>query len=385
MGDIRRRLGWYEPAATAYRNAIGLYKQMLAESEDDPVRVQLARACNELGRTLRLLRQIDEAKRMHETAIATLAEATKSFADRPACRYELACSYYELSLRDMFLQAGPKKDGPGPPGKGKPPGPPPKSKGEGEGPVWRAIDLLEGVIREFPTVPEYRHLLACCYRELPPGRPGGGPMPKMNPDRAVELLRQLVAEFPNVPDYRLDLCEALASKGPPGRGRDAETSFGGRLQEAIAESRKLVDNYPTVPEYAAAHARYLDRLGMNLFEADKLEEAEKQHRKAVAVQRKLVKQHPGVVVYDLWLCLMERCLGRTVGARGAFKEARELLEGATSRVEAMWQKDRRLEGVRPFLGLAYRDLANVLEKSKEPALALAARAKAEQFEGKAGR
>ena len=27
--------------------------------------------------------------------------------------------------------------------------------------------------------------------------------------RGIELLRQLVKEFPTVPDYRLDLCEAL--------------------------------------------------------------------------------------------------------------------------------------------------------------------------------
>jgi hypothetical protein len=76
---------------------------------------------------------------------------------------------------------------------------------------------------------------------------------------------------------------------------------------------------------------------------------------------------------------MERSLGRVLSERGTLKEARALLESATGRAEALRKKDARLAGVRPFLGLAYRDLAQALGRAGEAALAAEARRKAEAF------
>jgi tetratricopeptide (TPR) repeat protein/tRNA A-37 threonylcarbamoyl transferase component Bud32 len=399
IGDLRRRLGRLDAAAAAYRTAIDLYQQQLAGSERPELRVPLARACNELGRTYRALGRYDDAARLHETAVAMLREAPPAFADRPECRFELACSYYALGERDMFrLPGGP--GGPGDPKGGK--GGPPKDRPPGADdnhPTRRALVLLTRLVDEFPAMPEYRHLLACCYRELPPGGPKGMPPGGSNTDKALELLRQLVADFPNVPDYRLDLCETLVRpdgpKGPKGpKGGKGEPKWdypkGGdplsraRLQEAIDLSAELVALYPSVPDYAAAHARYLDRLGMTLYDAGEYEAAERAAREAVALQGKLAGQYPGAVAYNLWLGLMERSLGRTLDARGELAEARQLLEAATARVEKLWKDDPRLEGVRPFLGMAYRDLARVLTRCGEPALAAAAQRKAEEFDGKGG-
>jgi tetratricopeptide (TPR) repeat protein len=388
IGDLRRRLGRFEAAAGAYRSAIDLYTRLLAESGPEAVRVKLARACNELGRTLRALQQFEEAGRMHERAIRTLTDAPGAFADRPECRYELACSYYALGRHDMFLSP------PGPPGPrrekgGKRPKPPPWAEGDrpppGRGPApsadhptRRAVTLLERLVEDFQSVPEYRHLLACCYRDLPPGPPGSR-QGEAARGRALDLLRQLVADFPGVPDYRLDLCETLARPGRPGAA-DA----GDRLREAITFSADLVARYPTVPDYAAAHARALDRLGMELFRAGQLDEAVECHRKAVAYQVRLVKQYPDVVANALWLGLMERSLGRTLGARGDLSEARARLEAATARVESWWRKDPRLQGLRPFLGMAYRDLAEVHTRGGAAARAQEALHKAQEFERDGG-
>jgi tetratricopeptide (TPR) repeat protein/tRNA A-37 threonylcarbamoyl transferase component Bud32 len=403
LGDIRRRLGRLEDAAVAYRTAIELYTQMLPDPDHHDVRIKLARAYNELGRTLRSLRQSDDSKRMFDSAIATLADAPKEFAARPECRYELACSYFALGEQDMFDMKGgpgagkggpgPGKKGPppfgdkgrGPPKKGKDKGPPPPSRDDGpksDNPAWRAVNLLEQLVQDFPTVSEYRHLLACCYRDLSRGG--------ANADRAVDLLKKLVADFPSVPDYRLDLCETLARNGPAGPPKGGDTKARDRLKEAIKLSAELVEKYPNVPDYTAAHARYLDWLAMALYDAGKskgagtLLEAEKLQRKAVGLQDRLVKQYPDVVSYRLWQCLMERSLGRTLGARGELKEARALLEGATTRAEGLWHKDPSLGGLRPFLGMSYRDLGQVLDQCGEPALAAVARKKAEEFEGKGG-
>ncbi len=219
IGDIRQRLGRLEDAAAAYEVAINHYTQLPSDADREMVRIKLARAYNERGRTLRSLQQLDEAGKMHESAIRTLSEASRESANRPEYRYELAWSYYTLAQRDLFLSpGGPGPDRshpPGEPGHGprgderdRPPGPRPEANGgppprgprgdehdrtpgvrsepNGEKSMKRAVDLLEPLVRDFPTVPEYRHLLACCYRDLQPDRPNpGSPSGNRNRDRAV--------------------------------------------------------------------------------------------------------------------------------------------------------------------------------------------------------
>jgi tetratricopeptide (TPR) repeat protein/predicted Ser/Thr protein kinase len=399
IGEICGRLGRFDEADAAFRAAIELYQHLLDELGDDAVRIKLARACNESGRALRALQQPDEALRMHERAIGVLTEAPSPFAGRPECRYELARSYCALGQRDMMLSPG--GPGPGGPPDGRRPGhhegprmrnEPGARKGRRQGPpggppggppeprenaaAGKAVALLERLVDGFPRVPEYRHLLACCYRDTPPERFGRGGPQGAKPDRAVDLLRQLVKDFPRVPDYRLDLCEALARPGPPGRGGDRARRQEG-MEEAIALSEQLVAQYPNVPAYAAARARYLDFLGLTLFDAGKLDEAERRHRDAVTLQARLVKQYPDVVAYRFWLGLMERSLGKVLGERGQVKEARALIESGIGRVEALWKKDARLGGARPFLGMAYRDLARVLARGGESELAAKAQRKAD--------
>jgi eukaryotic-like serine/threonine-protein kinase len=389
LGDIRRRLGRFDDAVSAYRTAIDLYEQLLTQASDDRVRVKLARAYNESGRALCALQQYDDSREKHQNAIRILTASSKDFADRPECRYELACSYFALGARDssyMFKSApeppSSKDDwGGGPPKKGKNKsqgGPPPKLKLDNSS--KQAIVLLARLSEEFPAVPEYRHLLACCYRDLPPvwepqsTRPG--------PDRAVELLRKLMADYPRIPDYRHDLCETLGRGGPD--MKKGGTSADRQLREAIDLSTELVALYPNVPEYTAAHARYLDRLGMSLQKQGKPADAEPLNRKAVALQTKLVTQYPGVLVHTLWLGLMERSLGQTLSDLKQFKEARTMLEGCINRVEPLWKKDRKLDGLRPFLSMAYGNLAQLNDRTEEPIMAAAARAKAAELQSKKG-
>ncbi len=397
IGDIHQRLGRYEDAAAAYRAAIDLYTHLAPGAAEDSVRIKLARACNELGRTLRALRQPEEADRLFERAIRTLTDAPPALAGRPEYRYELARVSFSYGQRDQL--SGPPGGGPGPPpgepGRGRPgpgrrgrPGPdrPPGGPG-GEHPARRAALLLEQLVREFPAVPEYRHLLACCYRDTPPDRPGRGqPLTGANADRAVELLRQLVAEFPKVPDYRFDLCETLRRMSPPdlsGNPKSAAQARG-RLEEAVSLSGELVTQYPNVPQYAFAHAQSLDLLGITLSHAHDLSAAEQAHRKAVALQTKLVRQYPDVVAYGFWLGLMERSLGRVLSERGELPEARSRLESAVARLEALPTTGPRRGPGPPVLGTAYRELAEVLARSGETERAAQAHRKAEELSRQRG-
>jgi serine/threonine protein kinase/tetratricopeptide (TPR) repeat protein len=416
IGNIRQRLARFEDAATAYRVAIELYTPLPLDSADS-VRIKLARTCNELGGTLRALQQFDEADQMYQRAIRLLSDAPKRLADRPECRYELARASFTFGQRDQL--ASPRGGEPrrlppsgergrggrasggeppppsdrGPSRAGRPPPPPSDrpsgsdSRSGGEHAAHRAAALLEQLVSEFPSVPEYRHLLACCYRDIPPDPAGRGqPRTKSNTDRAVELLRQLVADFPKVPDYRFDLCETLSRASPPDRFRSSEgaNKVRERLEEAIALSAELVAQYPHVPQYAASHAQYLDRLGNGLFQARSLDEAEKAHRKAVALQSRLVKQHTDVLAYGFWLSQMECSLARVLSDRGELQEARSRLETAVERLEGLPTKDPRLGSVRSFLGTAYRELAQVLRRGGDVELATKALRKAEELDRRQG-
>jgi serine/threonine protein kinase/tetratricopeptide (TPR) repeat protein len=392
IGDVHQRLGRHEQAAAAYRAAIELYENLPEDQATGEARIKLARSRNDLGRTLRVLRRMDDSARMHRLAIQGLSEAPPTLAARPECRFEMARAYYLLGLRDVLDEKGPPGKGPhrkGPHGKGphdrkkdgKKDRPPPDDE-ERDSPGRHAAGLLEGLVKEYDRVPEYRHLLACCYRDLRPGPRRGG-QEEGGPGRAVELLRKLADDFPHVPDFRLDLCDALERQSPPGPDQDFQQRSK-HLGEAIEIARKLAADYPSVPEYAAAHARYLDLLGVATIESGDAAGAEKLHRQAIATQARLVKQCPDVVAYAFWLCRMERSLGRALAERGELKEGKAWLRSAIDRAEGLLKKDPDLANVRPLLGMAYRELAQALSRGGETALADQARRKAEEYGGPGG-
>ena len=100
------------------------------------------------------------------------------------------------------------------------------------------------------------------------------------------------------------------------------------------------------------------------------------------LQNRVVKQSPDAA-YLLWLGLLERALGRVLSERMELKDARSHLEAAISWVEPLGKKEPRLQGVRPLLALAYRDLAQVHARGGDATAAAAALRKAEEL-GKNG-
>lgn len=401
IGDIGQRLSRYEEAAMAYQNAIELYLKLPASADTNAGRIKLARCYNELAKVLRSQQKFEEAGEIHGRAIKTLTDAPSAFTQRPESRYELARTYYALIQRPMFPGPGGPGRGPGrggrgpglggPPQGGPPPGPefgrgrpfqePPRSQpGEfrEQAPVQQAVSILEQLIKEHPKVPEYRHLLACCYRDtsrLTFTRETQET--RSNYERAVELLRQLVSDFAKVPDYLFDLCETLAWV-PLDRfeSREETAKFKVRLEEALTRSSGLVTQYPDVPQYRVAYAQYNDRMGFLLSAEHDLEGAEKAHRKAVSSQAGLVKQFPEVVEYAFWLSLMERALARVLTDMGQLKESRSLLEGSAERMEHLRKQDSR---PMPPLGMIYSELADVLARLGETERAAELRQKASQM------
>jgi|GEM_PF-3730802 len=250
--------------------------------------------------------------------------------------------------------------------------------------MMQAVDLLEKLIQEHPQAPEYRHLLACCYRDSPPDFRGRAPWdPNEQLDRAVPILRQLCQDFPKTPDYRFDLCETLARSavaiGPGFQIGQPPERVAERLQEAVDLSAELARQYPGVPQYAAAHAQYLDRLAMLHYNAKDYPKAEVCSRQALAIQEQLVSRHPDVPAYRLWLGLMECSLGRARREQGDADAAQGIFEKVVQRLETQYRSEPRLGAVQPILNMAYRELALAHQRAGHSQLAAEALKKAEQF------
>jgi tetratricopeptide (TPR) repeat protein len=237
---------------------------------------------------------------------------------------------------------------------------------------------LEALVKDHANVPEYRHLLACCYRDAPPRGPRSVDAAT---DPAVKLLRQLVKDFPKVPDYRYDLAETLARMSMPVRPVRAEQDAAKKqLEEAVSLARGLLDEYPTVPLYAVSLALAHDRLGELLEQTDQPEQSERHYRKAAVLEASLSRQHPEVVAYDLTLSRIQRSLARVLADRKELTEARALLEASADRLDALLKKaPTQRERIRGSLGRTERDLAEVLTRLGEPELAAKARRRAEDL------
>jgi serine/threonine protein kinase len=118
IGDIRQRLGQYDRASAAYTSAIEMYRQQAGEdgedNEDtDRLLLAAARTYNELGRTYRLQRKLDEAEQAHRQVLSLLGEGGGSTS--PAGRFEQAKAYYYLGSR-VAADPGTNPPAPGGPG-----------------------------------------------------------------------------------------------------------------------------------------------------------------------------------------------------------------------------------------------------------------------------
>jgi eukaryotic-like serine/threonine-protein kinase len=391
IGDIHQRLGHFEQAAAAYQRAIRLRETTRDGPGDATARVKLARSHNELGRVHAASQQPEEARRDHATALAILTGSPPDLARRPEYRYELARTNYFQARRPGYRGESrpgrPPGGGRGRGGPGRPPGPGRgdsfRRPGSERSPIQNAIRLLEELVAESdPGPPEYRHLLALCFRDAGPERFSRNPRsPSISNDRAVEILRKLVEDYPEVPDYRYDLSETYAqvdlfrfSANP-----DSVASARKRLQEALKLSNKLVADYPSAPQYGALCAQIHYKLGNLLARTHEFAEAEKELRRAVTLQTTLLKRYPEATINGFWLAVFQKSLASLLIGQKRWTEARPLLEEVIRRQTEVVSKDRRAGFAWGLLAGDYRSLSLVLSQMGEKSLADTASKKAEQI------
>jgi tetratricopeptide (TPR) repeat protein len=260
-------------------------------------------------------------------------------------------------------QPGPPRPQPGPP-----PPPPGTVSQQSEDSRQKAIELLERLVADHPAVPDYRHLLARCYREAPAPRPRGGP--GSEPDnlyKATRILEKLVEEHPDVADYRYDLSETyamLADRGPQGPeapGKNVAERSPTMLEKALAISEQLVAEHPNIPEYAVSLVNIRLRLNYDLRESDAAR-AEANLRKALEVQSMLARRFPENFFYKFWLAAIQESLGGLLQEQGRLSEARSALQDGIASFEEVVRKDAKAGHVRGILAKNYLNLADVLRR-----------------------
>jgi tetratricopeptide (TPR) repeat protein len=235
----------------------------------------------------------------------------------------------------------------------------------------QAVDLLERLVTDYPTVPGYRHLLARCYRETPSIRVGRGAAAE--PDRlhkATRILENLVAEHPEVADYRYDLSETYAMLGDRGpRGPEAPNGSPAQrspamLEKALALSEQLVAEHPNIPEYAVSSVNIRLRLTQSSWASDPAR-AEANLRKALDVQSTLARRFPESSAYKIWMAAIEESLGGLLQEHGRLAEARSALQDCIASFKEVLRSDAQAGHVRGILAKNYMNLADVLRRMGE--------------------
>jgi eukaryotic-like serine/threonine-protein kinase len=407
LGDIYGRLGDFDRAEKAYRQALEKYAALRNPDATGHVRLELARLHNDLGAIYARKPDPQKSEKEHQQALALLAEKTSPPA-APDLRFELARTYFLLGRApdrsaNSILPEGrnpsharsrpghrPPPDADLPPPDGGPPddresmGRPPAARPGHPEDLDRAIAILDPLVKEDPKNPANRYLLAQCYREEAGSE--SGPLPPI--DKAEELLKALVHDYPQVADYRFELADTCAMLDVRGLPPDDFPQAERRLRAALEQSADLVDAHPYAPDYIGLHIHILHKLARILRDSPperresdvaRMDEAGQLYQEAIRRQAGLVKRFPDNAAYRYWLGMIRMSSAAFLLERRQPGEARNVLETAVAETEKYFQAHPDATSLRPVLHGLYARLAEARRHLDDDKGAGEARKKAEQF------
>lgn len=286
-----------DEAEKAYQEALRLQRSAPSHEQTVEDRRQLARTLNNLGLLLTRTRRPGEAYEAFEQARQLQRELVNSPTTRPGYRRELARTCNNIAV---LLQSDPRRIA------------------DAEAAYHEVQELLQGLVKDFPSVPDYRNDLGACFanqamlmrslRRFDQALAFFG--------QALKVQRDLVREFPEVADYRQRLARSQLSLGNCYRDLRRDVEAGTAYREAISLYDGLLAEMRS-PEYlnGAATARFgLSRLGADRplpvpsFEAvapsvaslaySLLDAERRWHlRRAVELQQEAVKLNPTNTAY----------------------------------------------------------------------------------------
>ena len=360
IGDVRLQLGQYGRAAESYLKASDMYRDLAREEESAQAVLERARIQNGLGQLSKMAGKAGEAEQAHRTALTLIAALPEAEHRRRDVRLEMARAH-------CFLGAGSELKAP--PGRGEPrrdrTDANPHRRRERDEHLSEAVNLLTGLLKEFPDDAGCLCLLAVCYRQRPHANRGGGRATGPGSHEAAEeILEKLVRDHPDVPDLRYELAQCYAAvnlrraHGGAPQERDTEE----RLRRGLELMEWLVRRHPYVSQYAAGRAQLCHKLSVVHRRAGRWAEAEKHCRRAVEELTILTEQNPDVATYTVWLGAYRNALADLLERRGRTAEARELLSRTLAALRAIGEED----GARSFAEELARQSERMMRKLRGP-------------------
>jgi serine/threonine protein kinase/tetratricopeptide (TPR) repeat protein len=427
VGDIRKRLGQYDRAETAYRRAVEMFQALAKGAPDDAeCLTSVAAIHNDLGTLCRNTGRAAEAAAGHQQALEVLRGASAKTAAFAETRFELARTYGFLSVmsprhgmarrdaagtrHDPHEPSGGRHDAHESPGgrHGSAPAATPagvashelresheshpshESHGGRHGlRSWvaeagqynrQALEILDQLARESPGNQRYLLATARCQRDrfLISAVAGDKAAAQQANREAIRILEKLVAGAPQNPEFRFELAETYAMPYPRSRDRQGTDSSGENLRRAVQIDSDLASQYPAVPEYRASLARSHVRSAELARAADSPADAEEHLLKGVEIQRGLASDLPTIRAYAFFLARSLDDLAEVQISRQEPAKARASLEEAIARCEKLSPAAQGGPPLSMMLSLQYASLARVLRELGETALADQAAAKAKQ-------
>ena len=329
VGLMRYRLGDLKEAEAAFRDALAIQKQLVAEFPTRPdFRQELARTYGNLGVLLRETGQLKEAEAAYRNALALQKQLVADFPTRPDFRQELTKSYNNLGV--LLYQTGRPK--------------------EAEA-AWRdALAIRQQLVAEFPTRPDFRQELASSHNNLglllyQTGRPKEAERAFRD---ALAIRQQLAAEFPTRPDFRQELALCYNNLGnllsDTGRLAEAEVAY----RETLKLQQQLVTDFPTRPDFRQELAKSHSNLGILLYQTGRPKEAEAAFRETLKLQQQLATDFPNQldIRYELAGTLVS--LANLCNQRRDFAAAKGYLDEAAPHHRATLKVNPRHPDYRQF-------------------------------------
>ena len=149
--------------------------------------------------------------------------------------------------------------------------------------------------------------------------------------KAIELLEALIRDFPSVPAYRDELATVNRTKGvllqEVQRPTEAEAAF----DKSLAIHQELVKNFDQFPEYQSKLADdYLAIGRLQLLEKQFSPQTEQMFMQALALQEDLVKKFPDDGEYHSNLSNMYKNLGTFIDQRSLSRSHSDLMNGTAT-------------------------------------------------------
>jgi serine/threonine protein kinase/tetratricopeptide (TPR) repeat protein len=273
IGDIQWLVGQHEGARKAYAAAMEKAEGLAKGPDAQPEYVHELAVChNSVGDLLRETGELEPATGHIREAIDLVGPLTKTTPVPHEYQAQLARSRHALGL--VLKLRG--------------------NRPEAEQQFAQAIGLQSRLVKESPKDRKYRADLARMHRSA--GRwldLGSGDDFAANEHlrSAIEILRGLVKEFPAVPSYRQSLGLTLADLAVQG-GAGMEG-----FAEAIQIQERLATDFPTVPEYRFELAMsYNNRANIQWADPD-IGRAAPDFLKVLDMSTRLATEHPRAIRY----------------------------------------------------------------------------------------